>query len=155
MRIKFSHSSPSSNSNILAFARQNHNLKILFYWGSFEDWKTIYTSKHSSLSCGAREDLANFKVRLNQNTSTSPLLEPDDKTLVDTHYMATTSHQFSALTPYYFFITLSNCDSQNDIYPGINEYMYSQGNVDAWVDFELTNGNTLGEGIEEGEVRSY
>ncbi|GMH93290.1 hypothetical protein TL16_g12586 [Triparma laevis f. inornata] len=122
---------------------KNHNLKILFYWGSFEDWKTIYTSKHSSLSCGAREDLANFKVRLNQNTSTSPLLEPDDKTLIDTHYMTTSSHQFYALTPYYFFITLSNCDSQNDIYPGINEYMYSQGNVDAWVDFELTNGNTL------------
>ncbi|GMI03728.1 hypothetical protein TrVE_jg3595 [Triparma verrucosa] len=122
---------------------KNHNLKILFYWGSFSDWKTIYEAKHSELSCGEREELANFKVRLDQNSTTNPLLVPDDPSLQDTHHMAVTEHQFHAITPYYFFIALSNCDTYNDMYPDSNDYMYSQGHIDATVDFLLTNGNTL------------
>jgi hypothetical protein len=71
------------------------------------------------------------------------MLVPDDPSLQDTHHMTVTEHQFHAITPYYFFIVLSNCDTYNDMYPDSNDYMYSQGHIDATIDFLLTNGNTL------------
>ena len=65
---------------------KSHRLKVLFYWGNFEDFTTIYNSKYSRLSCGDRELMANFDAPLWYNTSLDPLQVPDDPALKETHY---------------------------------------------------------------------
>ena len=122
---------------------KSHRLKILFYWGSFEDWKTIYNSKYSKLTCGDRDLMANFDAPLWYNTTLDPLQIPDDPALKDTHYTKVLTQYFFSKSPYYFFIALSNCDTDNDRNLASSNVMYTQGSVDVKVDFLMTNGNTL------------
>ena len=50
---------------------------------------------------------------------------------------------FFSKTPYYFFVALSNCDTNNDRNLASSNVMYTQGSVDVKVDLLMTNGNTL------------
>ena len=44
--------------------RDGSRYKMLFYWGEFSTWLSIYNSKYSELTCKERERMANHRLKL-------------------------------------------------------------------------------------------
>ena len=44
--------------------KDGNRYKMLFYWGEFSTWLSIYNSKYSELTCKEREELANHELKL-------------------------------------------------------------------------------------------
>ena len=75
---------------------KQERLKLLFYWGTFESWLSIYSSPYSTLTCADREELAQHKVPLYSNSSAVKIVSPNNPDLLATHFRSEVTQYFYA-----------------------------------------------------------